>query len=393
MDMPSPEARLLDAGALVTRIPPRAGRHGSERGKPPRPPSLAEALLDPRSWTEPPPPRQWVVEDWIPKGVVTGCYGDGGVGKTLIAQLLCTCVSLGNPWLGLAVERGHAIGVFCEDSLDELKRRQWSINEHLGIEQSQLEAVRYLARLGHENSLITFDGSDIGTPTLFADQLHYLCEEEKPSLLVLDTIADLFPANENDRSKVRQFVQVVLGGIARRYGCAVLVLGHPSVTGISTGTGQSGSTAWNNTMRSRLYLTRPDGEDADPNDRILSRKKANYAARDAEVRLTWRRGVIDVAAGDFAKIDTATWEAIDAVFDEIDRAWKDGAAWSHKPQTRKDGRMIQAWAKQHLGIPEARLTALISDWLMNGFLAYETFDTKRKIQGLRVLKRLAREAA
>ena len=387
MDIRTPESRLLDAGAVVTRIAPRTAR------LPPRPPSLAPSLLDPRQWREEPPARRWIVEEWIPDGVVTGLYGDGGVGKTLVAQLLCTCVALGNPWLGLNVTPGRALGVFCEDSLEELQRRQWCINQHLGIAQSQLTDVRYLARLGHDNSLITFNGDDVGTATLFADQLHYLCEEVKPTLLVLDTIADLFPGNENDRSKVRQFVQVILGGIARRHGCAVLILGHPSVAGMATGTGQSGSTAWNNTMRSRLYLTRPDGEDVDPNDRVLSRKKANYAARDAEVKLTWRRGVIDVTTGDFAKMDAATWETIGAVFAEIDRAWKDGTAWSHKPQTRKDGRMIQAWAKQHLGIPEARLTALLADWLMNGFLAYDTADAKRKVQGLRVLKRLDREAA
>jgi hypothetical protein len=34
----------------------------------------------------------------------------------------------------------------------------------------------------------------------------------------------------------------------------VLLTGHPSLTGINTGTGTSGSTAWNASVRSRLYF-------------------------------------------------------------------------------------------------------------------------------------------
>jgi hypothetical protein len=242
-------------------------------------------LLDPRQWTAPPPPRGWIVPDWVPRGVVTGLYGGGAVGKSLIAMQLLSATALGLPWFGLEAIPGRALGVFCEDDEDELQRRQWSINRALGVESSRMEDLRYLARLGHDNALITFNGSDVGTPTCFARELDDLCGEFRPDLLVLDTIADLFPANENDRAKVRQFVQTILGGLARRHGYAVLALGHPSVTGMNSGTGQSGSTAWNNTFRSRSYLTREEGDEVDPNGRVLSRKKANYAARDAEIRL------------------------------------------------------------------------------------------------------------
>src|SRR6185312_14097232 len=33
-----------------------------------------------------PPARRWIVRDCIPCGVVTGLYGDGGIGKSLLAQ-------------------------------------------------------------------------------------------------------------------------------------------------------------------------------------------------------------------------------------------------------------------------------------------------------------------
>lgn len=106
----------------------------------------------------------------------------------------------------------------------------------------------------------------------------------------------MYPANENDRAKVRQFVGI-LRGLALKRKCAVVLLSHPSLTGLNSGTGTSGSTAWNNSVRSRLYLERvtmKDGQhtlENDPDARILSNKKANYSRTGTEIRLKWEAGV------------------------------------------------------------------------------------------------------
>jgi hypothetical protein len=47
------------------------------------------------------------------------------------------------------------------------------------------------------------------------------------------------PRERNDRAKVRQFIGI-LRGLALRQRCAVMLLGHPSVTGLDSGTGTSG---------------------------------------------------------------------------------------------------------------------------------------------------------
>jgi len=57
------------------------------------------------------------VPAWIPAGVVTGLYGDGGLGKSLLAQKLQTCAALGRRWIGMAVQRAASLGVYCEDDL------------------------------------------------------------------------------------------------------------------------------------------------------------------------------------------------------------------------------------------------------------------------------------
>jgi hypothetical protein len=88
-----------------------------------------------------------------------------------------------------------------------------------------------------------------------------------------------------------------------------------------------------------------------------------------------------------------SWPQINAIFDEIERAWKAGRPWSHRPEVRKNGRMIQRWAQQALGVPEKRLTVLLADWQIHGFLAFEMYDKETRSKGLRMVKRLQPEAS
>lgn len=348
------------------------------------------ALLDPRAWITPAPPRQWIVPDWIPRATVTALYGDGGVGKSLLAQQLLTCTALGEPWLGLEVAKGRALGIFCEDDAAELQRRQEAINHALGTAMADLGDLRLMSRLGDDNVLMDFTGSDTGVLTDFFNDLDATMAKFRPALAALDTAADLFGGNENVRPQVRRFVGACLGRLALRHDCAVLLLAHPSSAGLANGSGTGGSTAWNNTVRSRLYLDRQKaegGEPADPDARLLSRMKANYAPADARIDLRWQRGAFcrPDAASHIA--DPATWPAIHAMFDEMERAWAEGRAWSYRPETRRGGRYFPSWSKKHLGIPEARCVQLLAGWLETGCLRFEMFDAREKTKGLRVVRR------
>ncbi len=85
------------------------------------------------------PERRWLVRDWIPQGQVTLLGGDGGVGKSLLAQQLMTALALGRDWLGLPVMPRKVFGLFCEDDEDELHRRQELINVHYECSFADLE--------------------------------------------------------------------------------------------------------------------------------------------------------------------------------------------------------------------------------------------------------------
>ena len=253
-------------------------------------------IISPAELQGRPPEREWIVPEWIPCGVVTGLYGDGGLGKSLLALQLQTATALGKPWLGLPAESVTSLGVYCEDSKDELWRRQEGINLSYGVGRSSLEKAHWLPRLGENNLLMTFGRSGVGEFTPFHGHVVTAALDLKASLVIVDTAADTFGGNENDRNHVRQFVSRALGSIALRIMGAVLLCAHPSRAGLNSGEGDGGSTGWSNAFRSRLYLRAPasdDGEPQDPNARLLERRKANYAARNDEVRLRWRGGVIE----------------------------------------------------------------------------------------------------
>jgi RecA-family ATPase len=264
----------------------------------------------------PVPVRRWLVPDWIPFQTVTGLYGDGGVGKSLLAQQLLTATALNQKWIGLQTMPVKSLGVFCEDPHDELHMRQYNINLHYDCEFADLADMRWLERFGEDNVLMDFNGGH-GNTTKFFDEVLVTAKEFGAQLVIIDTVADTFGGNENDRNQVRQFIQVALGQIAREIDGCVVALAHPSRSGLASGSGDSGSTGWNNSFRSRAFLSEPEvaqGEVPDPNARTLQRKKANYALRDDTIDLRWNNGVLIPIAADTGIIASINRRSAERVF-------------------------------------------------------------------------------
>jgi RecA-family ATPase len=240
---------------------------------------------------KPVPPRQWLVHGLVPQKTVTLFSGDGGTGKSLLALQLAVAVTAQTAWIGKTVNTGRVIFLSAEDDDDEIHRRLDDILKAEGRSYDDLSGLT-LRSLAGEDALLAVDTQLALMQSALFEELDKRAAEEAPALIVIDTLADVYPANENDRAKVRQFVGI-LRGLAIKRRCAVVLLGHPSLTGLNSGTGTSGSTAWNNSVRSRLYLSRiaDNGFEPDPDARMLSTKKANYGRTGGEISLRWEAGV------------------------------------------------------------------------------------------------------
>jgi RecA-family ATPase len=280
---------------------------------------------------KPVPRREWIVEDWLPIGCVTANYGDGGTGKTLLAQQLMTSTALGGIWCGRDVMRCRSFGLFCEDDEAELHRRQAAICAGYGASLDALEAMRWVSGVGQDNALMTFEGDGAYTTPMY-DAIRQGAIDHGAQLVVLDTAADLFAGNENDRHQVRRFIGQ-LNRLAIDIGGAILLNAHPSRTGLSTGNLDGGSTAWSNSVRSRWSLARPpstEGEQEDPDARILTRRKANYARIGEDVALRWQEGVLvplNATGSATGQTDRAAAEIV--FLDLLASRWEQGVFVSH----------------------------------------------------------------
>jgi RecA-family ATPase len=251
--------------------------------------------ISPTNWTGRPVPQlEWIVPDWIPLRRATGLYGAPGAGKSLLMQMLCTSTALAHPWLGLTVRKCRSVLFYCEDDEDEMHYRQEQINRRYGCTYDDLGDMLPVPWLGRDGTLMTFDRDGRGLVTPLFYRLRSIINQHHAQLVILDTLSDVFGGNELNRTHARQFVQQVPARLARDCNCAAVCCAHPSLTGISSKSGNSGSTGWPGAFRSHLYLHPLDVEPddiADIDERILTRKKSNWARAGETIEMRWKDGV------------------------------------------------------------------------------------------------------
>ncbi|MBO9602560.1 MAG: AAA family ATPase [Novosphingobium sp.] len=250
------------------------------------PPELLP-LIDIKRWFgEEPPVRLFAWGDNIPLNTTTMLTGPGGVGKSLFEQMLCTCIALGLPFLGIATRQMNTLYVTCEDDEDELWRRQAGICAALGVSLESLIGKLHLVSLCGVDStaLATFDENEQIVITERWRQLVRTCEEYQIQLYAFDNATDAMAGDLNSIHQVAEFVNL-LTGLAIRMGGAAMILHHPN----KAGDDWLGSVAWHNKVRARLILKRSD-IDEDPDGRVLENPKANYGPSGGTINFRWHKG-------------------------------------------------------------------------------------------------------
>lgn len=247
-----------------------------------------------------PPPREFIVAPLIPAHKATLLTGDGGVGKTLLAQQILTAVATNQDFFGLPTRHGPVLAVFSEDDEAELWRRQIDINRSVDLAMGDLGHVNWWSADHVSDSgcvLMSFTRDNPeGKLAPFFKRLDAALAQVRPVLFALDPIANMFGGSEIDRAQVTGFVNRVVNRLCVKHQTTALMLAHPSVAGMAEGTGRSGSTGWANAVRSRLYLTRPRN-DVSGNYRVLKTTKANYGRWGDEWKLKWSQGCFTLATG------------------------------------------------------------------------------------------------
>lgn len=238
-----------------------------------------------------PPPRRWAINGWMGYGHTTLLVGAGGIGKTLIAQEIGSALCLGQTFIEEITESAKVLMWACEDDHDELWRRQLAIARYLKRGLEDFSDFVLVPRHGQDNAMcISKFGEMIFTPLI--KTLMEQAADCKSDVVILDNVAQLYGAGENDRHAVTAFLNGLSGALP---GKAILLLAHPSR---SQGSEFSGSGAWENVARTRLYLgaklpdEKPDpDQEINQDERYLCRRKSNYSNKDWR-RLNYENGVL-----------------------------------------------------------------------------------------------------
>lgn len=311
--------------------PPRTGPNG---GAAPKIEPLRFA--DVGDWdNRPDREKDWVVENRVPANDVTLLSGHGAVGKTTITaqaaviNIKAKLTGTTQYWLGSAVHRGGDSLFFTgEESDDDVQMRMRPILAHYDLTWRQIKPHFHLFCIPVDDATLAYpDHAGEMKPTPLYLRLRQAVLDIKPRLASFESVTDIFGGREIDRRQVNQFIRMFMRPLA--INGAVFMLGHTSRAGMTTNSGDSGSTQWHNRTRSRMWLRgikdnknskkKKDAEDEDDelgtsNLRELVFMKNNWGQRDPTIKLRWADGLFHVE-GSLSSLSKIAREAeIDSMF-------------------------------------------------------------------------------
>ena len=347
-----------------TEIPDGPASGPADGDAPKDAPPLAP-LITPANWRGVPiPPMRWLATNRIPAGDVTILSGDGGGGKTTTALQLAISVAhdLGD-WLGTTVESGPVIFFSAEEPENEMRRRLARAAKKRGLEADEIQNLYFYFAEPDKCTLGTGKPSNPIAPTPLFESLRKSAKAIRPALIVVDSNAATMGGNYVDRVHARTFVSL-FRGLAREADCAVLLLDHPSLSGMTNGTGRAGNMDWQNAVRALLYLRSCENEQGATSGRELEVMKSNYGPRGEKVALRWEDGCYVLEGSTSAPQQAAAFNSADQTYlDCLDAATAQGRnvfpmpGKGHAPKVFADMPQAKGMTLQGLAKAQERLFA------------------------------------
>jgi RecA-family ATPase len=276
-------------------------------------PSEPLPWIDMSTWdTEPVPEQEWVVPNRIPRGQCVLFSGEGAAGKSTEQLHLSAAHVLGRDWLGTMPEPGRAIYIDAEDNDKVLHRRMAAIVKHYQVTFADLinGGLHLMSLAGRDAVLAAVSRSGKIEPTPLYKQLLQAAGDVKPIMMGIASSANVYAGSEIDRNQVQQFISL-LTRLAIVANGSVVLISHPSLTGIATDTGLSGNTQWHNAVRARFYMKSIKSEPSEESDSDLREivfKKNNYGPISENIVVRYQNGLFLPVQG-MSSLERAAREA------------------------------------------------------------------------------------
>ena len=263
--------------------------------------------------------------------------------------------------------------VLAEDGKGETSHRYQLACDALGLSSNELD-VHFWCRPGMESTIAAIDDQGGIRPGSFARPLSRAIKSlGRPCFVVLDTVVDVALLNENARVPVNILAKKVLHSLCIRSGATVLVTAHPSKASLDSGAFYAGSTAWNNSFRSRLVLKM---DEHDKTKRTLSLAKTNYS-KEQDIDLYMQEGLLVPrnAASALANAEQELGAVRDLMFELIDRGIYvvRGNGSGQKPQD-----LVDRLRERGISVTRRRVLEHLATLEFRGELRYQGADKNER---------------
>ena len=186
----------------------------------------------------PPPPRQYIIDQLLPLGVVGVLGAAGGTGKSFATLQLGVAIATGCDWLGERVSNpGYTLIFSAEDDRTEIHRRLYAIvSQHWpegGDDAARQRAIKAISdrlfildRVGEDNRLTGYVDRDL-IRTQMADRVIATAEAmpEPPRLIILDPLARFDGGKPNEADDGTRLIETA-EHIRKETGATVLLPHH-----------------------------------------------------------------------------------------------------------------------------------------------------------------------
>jgi AAA domain/Domain of unknown function (DUF6371) len=193
------------------------------------------------------PPREFIVEPFLPKASLSMIYAERGIGKTWLTLSLAVAVSHGDDFLGFPVSKArHVLYIDGEMALYDLKSRIVALddgdNDHLHLLPS--ESLFRMDRPLNINAVEDQQRIVEVIQTMIA-------EGTPPELIVLDNLSSLSAGtDENNNSELDKLLHWLVG--MRHLNLAILLVHHAGKSG-----DQRGASRREDLLDTSIKLSRP----------------------------------------------------------------------------------------------------------------------------------------
>lgn len=287
----TPAEKSRAAREAIQREIDRAERFGpppdhDEPPPPEPPPPMLRAVSIADLFTHPSPDIAHVWGQLVPRGVVTMWGAHGGTGKSMMALMLCVAVAVGRYLFGQSTDRSPVLFVSLEDAAHVVRGRLSKICKAWQVNPVDLAGQLHIVDGTQNPELYEAEHRNGGQTTPTYSELAQLAQQVGAGLIVIDNASDAYGGDEINRRQVRAFIRT-LAKIASDGMRGIVLLSHvdkgTSRNGAAqNGEGYSGSTAWNNSVRSRLFMARQSNGSI-----LIEHQKSNLGPMQAPLTLVW----------------------------------------------------------------------------------------------------------